>query len=215
MVTAATIKLKLGSCPSGPTAGTMSQQWRAADGTLIMTFAYPADRYGGVKHVDVSIWCRDGSTITARKFVGSDSAARAEAWLNTREAVEVDDWTVQFHLPSHGQTWQNVDTAARAMHIVAAYDAAGIHTNASFIAGATFGGYGLHGGHHWTSRVQPVRMRLYYTSEHEAREAAIAASIAMGCYETIMAHRPDTSGRWYIDVSLCDTQLARRTGTRH
>lgn len=194
----AKIKLDLGSCPSGPTAGSRTQEWRAADGTLMHTRAFPANRFGAVKRVEVSVWSRGAGTITTRVFEGSDSAARAEAHLDSIGAIEIDDWTAPFYVPRDG--YLCIDEPRMRAHIAAAYDAAGIHAIDSFLAGATFGGYGLHGGHLWTSDIQPARMRLVYADEATARAAGIAAQIVMGAFEAHPARLID--GWWCVDVSL-------------
>lgn len=129
----ATIKLTLGSCPSGPTAASCVQQWMLEDGRLVETWARPANRHGDVESVRVYVWSRDGYVHDA---FGSASAegvtlGLAERWLTDHGASEIADWPATIeHRPvtgydaTHGdQRWISSD---RAAWICAWYDLHGI-----------------------------------------------------------------------------------------
>lgn len=121
---------KLGSCPSGPTAGADVQQWVCADGTLVQSVTYPADRHGRIDHVKLYKWQRDGDRVDV---FGSSSArgvddATARNWLAAQGAVEfVEDWTAQFlRVPRIGCAFYEYDMFALRVHIGAHYNAHGI-----------------------------------------------------------------------------------------
>lgn len=125
------IGCKLGSCPSGPTASILDQEWMLADGTLISTRTWPANRFGAVEKVRLYRWLRDGSTKELFRDAHTDGLSHRDAirWLEERGAVELADWPRSMPYVDHigiSQVWRETLREPMAALISAWYDVRGI-----------------------------------------------------------------------------------------
>jgi hypothetical protein len=102
-----------------------------ADGTLISTRAWPANRFGAVEKVNMRKWLRDGTSIDlfGSKTIAGVSHEVAVQWLADHGAVELADWSRAMPYVDHigiSQVWRETLREPMAALISAWYDLRGI-----------------------------------------------------------------------------------------